>query len=1265
MSLGLEPGGASCELRLVMTRLPLTLGFADLCWQDLFDPQKLSTLTAHYNNHAQQSLDAETWAKFLHYRNTLGEGMTPEQISELLVTVAPSVGAFLAKLFVIEPQHQGLLKRAQDQSVIFVFKRDFVKKRSAKRKRAEIDAASVEDRLKLDTQARATLAAALGAHGSTRLSAETLLSAQSAHEVFNDEFVVADATTTLMAREDLFRKTLAAGGASASDEDRALCRLFADKLSATPESAALLARVEWSHEQVTNELCAKLYGAALEVLDRWCALRMHDTQYDHHWVSLRLPKTLDYQHLVHLRRPDEKVPELFVGPEGSLRARDGFVLTDERPSDREIAEQADYCIYCHDRSKDSCSKGLIDKATGAFKPNPLGIALAGCPLEEKISETNYLKNGGHSLAALAVVMIDNPMCPGTGHRICNDCMKACIYQKQTPVNIPAIETAVLTDVLDLPWGFEIYDLLTRWNPLAVHRPEALPYNGKNVLVVGLGPAGYTLAQHLLNEGFGIVGIDGLKIEPLSEERLSHPVQDWRKLYESLDDRVLLGFGGVSEYGITVRWDKNFLWVVYTSLARRKNFRAFGGVRFGGTITLDDAWELGFHHVAIAAGAGRPTLVDMPNGLAKGIRQASDFLMALQLSGAYKKDSLANLNVRLPGVVIGGGLTGIDTCTEMRAYYVVQCEKTLERYNELVKQFGEADLWAKFDREEREVLKEALAHGRAIAEERSCAKAESRAPNFNAMIDAWGGVTLAYRRSVVESPAYRLNHEEVEKFLEEGVRFVENVSPKEATIDEFGAVKSLIFDRMALKDGKLVATGETLELPARTVCIAAGTSPNVTYEREQPGSFVMDTKSKSFAPYREEVAADGSFTLVADSQKGFFTSYRKGDCVVSFYGDNHPVYAGSVVKAMASAKDGYVHVARIFAHELSKLDPAAQPSRDAAWQRFINHIDDELTATVVAVQRLTGNIVEVIVRAPMAARKFLPGQFYRLQNFESTARKIDNTKLQMEGLALTGAATDMQKGHLSMIVLEMGASSRLCAALTPGEKVILMGPTGTPTEIPKNETVLLAGGGLGNAVLFSIGRALRANGCKVLYFAGYRHPNDPYKQQEVEASADQVVWAVDVAPAPVPRRPQDLAFVGNIVNAMVAFAKGELGERVIKTEDVDRIIAIGSDRMMAAVKRARHEILHPFLKHDHVAIGSINSPMQCMMKEICAQCLQRHVDPKTGKATIVFSCFNQDQELDRVDFEFLNTRLKQAALNEKIANLWLDHLLKNNPDVIRV
>jgi len=127
------------------------------------------------------------------------------------------------------------------------------------------------------------------------------------------------------------------------------------------------------------------------------------------------------------------------------------------------------------------------------------------------------------------------------------------------------------------------------------------------------------------------------------------VRDVRTLYESLDDRVMAGFGGVAEYGITVRWDKNFLKLVRLLLERRAEFAMYGGVRFGGTVALEDALELGFDHVALAMGAGKPTVLDIPNGLARGVRAASDFLMALQLTGAAKADSIANMQLRLPVV----------------------------------------------------------------------------------------------------------------------------------------------------------------------------------------------------------------------------------------------------------------------------------------------------------------------------------------------------------------------------------------------------------------------------------------------------------------------------------------------------------------------------------------------------------------------------------------------------------------------------------------
>ncbi|MDQ3906767.1 MAG: pyridine nucleotide-disulfide oxidoreductase, partial [Acidobacteriota bacterium] len=554
---------------------------------------------------------------------------------------------------------------------------------------------------------------------------------------------------------------------------------------------------------------------------------------------------------------------------------------------------------------------------------------------------------------------------------------------------------------------------------------------------------------------------------------------------------------------------------------------------------------------------------------------------------------------------------------------------------------------------------------------------------------WGGVSIVYRKRLQDSPAYRLNHEEVVKSLEEGISYVENMNPAEAIADEHGAVAAVVFERMRLnpESKKWKASGEMVRVPARTVCVAAGTSPNTIYERERPGTFALDEWREFFAPHKLE-GANGSRRLVPASkgERAFFTSYESEGRFISYYGDNHPVFAGNVVKAMASAKFGYEHVAALFADEIAaaekggggrglevgvdaregdvrgaengsgrSLTPVAS---EEDFARLVGKLDDELIPRVVRVDRLTPTIVEVIVRAPRQSRKFEPGQFYRLQNYETDAAVVSDTKLTMEGIALTGAWVDKGEGLLSLIVLEMGVSSRLCATLRPGQRVVVMGPTGTPTEIPKGETVLLAGGGLGNAVLFSIADALKRNGCRVLYFAGYKKGEDLFKREEVEAATDQVIWSTDTGDEIEPRRPQDHHFRGNIVQSMKNYAEGGFGEPLFDLRDVSRVIAIGSDRMMAAVKQARHEVLAPYFKPGHVGVGSINSPMQCMMKEVCAQCLQRHVDPATGEESFVFSCFNQDQLLDRVDFQNLNARLRANTVQEKQANLWLDKLFKD-------
>ena len=973
-------------------------------------------------------------------------------------------------------------------------------------------------------------------------------------------------------------------------------------------------------------------------------------------VLFRLPHKLDMAHLVPIEEAFiNGTVQMSLGAEHQ-RHRDGFHLTDPGADIVSALDQASYCIKCHNQGKDSCSTGLREK-TGEFKSSTFGVPLAGCPLEEKISEMNQVKGQGNPIGALAIVTIDNPMTAATGHRICNDCMKSCIFQKQDPVDIPQVETRTLKDVLELPWGFEIYSLLTRWNPLNVVQPLPRKPSGKKVLVVGLGPAGFTLSHHLMNDGHTVVAVDGLKIEPLPEHLCGvdafgkrhtfGPLRNIGDIYDRLDTRVMSGFGGVSEYGITVRWNKNFLKVVRLLLERRDQFTMFGSVRFGGTMTVDSAFEMGFDHISLCMGAGRPTVIPMKNGLARGIRQSSDFLMALQLTGAAKTQSLANLQVRMPIVVIGGGLTAIDTATESFAYYVVQVEKFLLRYEELAEVLGEAFVDESWTADESEVAAEFLAHGRAIRAERATAAKEGRPPHLIDLLNSWGGVTVAYRRRMIDAPSYTLNHEEVTKAMEEGIHFAECLTPEEVEIDPFGAASSLVLRKQKFDEttGKFLASDEMVTFPARTILIAAGTQPNTVLAREDEANVKIDGRyfqalDEEGQPAKPERSAKPKVVRV-------LMSLRPDGRAISFFGDLHPSFAGNVVKAMGSAKQGYPVVSRMLARVSQS---------DVSDKKLVATLNDGLRAVVHEVVRLTPNIVDVIVRSPIAARAFLPGQFYRFQNYESLAIRTGGTVLSMEALALTGASVDMEKGLLSMIVLEMGGSSDLCALLKPGDPVSLMGPTGMPTETPSQETVLLVGGGLGNAVLFSIGQKLRAVGSRVIYFAGYKKIIDRYKVEEIEKAADAITWCSDEAPGFTPGRPQDKAFVGNIVAAMAAYARGELGNVPIPLSEADRLVVIGSDGMMRGVQEARHGVLRPYLDPAHHAIGSINSPMQCMMKEICAQCLQTHRDPVTGKENVVFSCFNQDQPLDHVRFDHLRGRLSQNGVQEKLTKLWINECL---------
>jgi NADPH-dependent glutamate synthase beta subunit-like oxidoreductase/NAD(P)H-flavin reductase len=985
------------------------------------------------------------------------------------------------------------------------------------------------------------------------------------------------------------------------------------------------------------------YSSELEELEKYCAWALYNDSYKNS-VLFKLPKKIDFENLVEL----ETVDGIKKSPEHHLKNRDGFKLTDPGCNLAEALNEANYCIFCHNQGKDSCRSGLKEK-DGTFKKDQFKTELSGCPLDEKISEMNLLKSEGKSIAALAMAIVDNPMIAGTGHRICNDCMKSCIYQKQEPVNIPQVETRTLKDVLNLPFGFEIYSLLTRWNPLNLQRVLEKAPSGYKVLVAGLGPAGYTLAHHLLNEGHLVVGVDGLKIEPL-DPKISgidldgnrcefKPIKDIKEIYEELDERQIGGFGGVAEYGITVRWDKNFLKIIRLLLERRAHFRMFGGFRLGSGLDCYDALkEADFDHVALCLGAGWAKIPEIKNNFLKGIRMASDFLMALQLTGAERSELPSNLQVRLPVIVVGAGLTAMDTACEALAYYPKQVENFANHYQILCKKLGKDATEKSWSIEDKLIAEEFLEHHKLISD------ARKKGENVTKLLQKLGGAKIIYRKNLQDSPAYRLNHEEVAKAFEEGIEFIENATPFEAVDDGFGQIKSL----------KILVNNEEKEIPAKALFLAAGTTPNKAPFYEDKLKFDLDNGTFQI------IDLLGEKLPAINSPKGdgigFICAKNDEGKTVSFFGDLHPSFNGSVVKAMASAKNGYPTIN-------SALQNLPQP--EISYSEFLTKINQDFAVKVKEVNILSDYFIELVVSAPLLAQKTGLGHIFRLHNYHSLAKTwiatpsarnddvknlipysshrhceegqrpdaaIQKTVFAMEGVAVTAYKVDKEAGTITVMVVNAGGSSSFVKHLKPGEPIIFMGPSGIHSNHFNHKHIVLIAGGRGIFPLAGLAAEYKKHHNKVILFCGFKSEKDVVRKEELQNSCDELI----------------LDFSGDVVAAVTNYFRD-------KKDKIDVILTMGSDEMMHKVAGIYHNQLKENLSDCAVGITSLSNPMQCMLKGVCSQCLQRKIDEKTGKEKFFYACLAQDQKLGDIDFNFLKNRCGQNSLTEKLTKIWLNNL----------
>ena len=943
----------------------------------------------------------------------------------------------------------------------------------------------------------------------------------------------------------------------------------------------------FQHSTDHEALVAEAYMASSEEekerllmwLSRCVAMRLWGTE---HWQSLVAPEKIDWDSLFPVRVDDAGI---IVHVKSISRPLD-FEITDHGKDLRAIQMEADYCLYCHKNSGDSCSVGFLRKKhepAEGVKANALGDPLWGCPLDQHISEMNLLRRRGLIFAALATIMVENPLCCLTGYRICNDCSMACIYQKQKPVDIPSIETRIVKDILGLTWGAEWYMLLLAWNPLRSQQylPK-LPKN-KHVVVAGLGPSGIAVMYHLWMEGTTCVGFDGLTVQHPPHEYMQKPLAHMSQWWEPLGTRTQKGFGGVAEYGITVRWDKNFLTLPWVFFARW-GLSFYGGIRLGGTITIDDVWAMGFDHMVWALGAGLPIALNIPGSLAKGMRAANDFLMNLQLQGANHRDAITLMDIRLPGVVIGGGLTSVDAATELQAYYI----HLIRRVHHMVKALCDVDetFWMQWTREEREVLEEWLEHASWL----------EHGMEVNTLLQRLGGVTIVYRRELIASPSYRSNAHELDLAMRQGIRFLEHHVPSKIYLDAQGRVASMALEHV---------TQNTIQhIPARTILLAIGSQPNVAYEYEHAGTLVKSHNYYTAHHGIDPLEADVGVQYTKNIEPGMMTSYNKGHYRISYVGDLHPVFHGSVVKALASAKKAYKAIVAV-------LEQMPEQEKPACWSM----------PYVQSMEYIAPKVLRITVFAPLHAQRALPGHFFRMHSYEQP---------RAEACPLT--LFDVTEGALVFVVRLCGVSTHHISTLKPGDAVALMGPTGVRMRMdnPMETTLVLTdNSGLPSALAIALHMFSRGITVFIVCVVDVQeHCNWMYHFKH-KVSGMFILTQKD-------------RWIEDLMGQSMPF------------NDIQRVVIQGKASFLKQAGELRQAGILASVKN---YIASVHGPMQCMLKGVCAQCWQWQIDPYTKKRTKpVFACSWQDQPLELIDVDHLEDRQTEGSIVQKLSFLYVNNIL---------
>ncbi|HWR31209.1 MAG TPA: sulfide/dihydroorotate dehydrogenase-like FAD/NAD-binding protein [Negativicutes bacterium] len=263
--------------------------------------------------------------------------------------------------------------------------------------------------------------------------------------------------------------------------------------------------------------------------------------------------------------------------------------------------------------------------------------------------------------------------------------------------------------------------------------------------------------------------------------------------------------------------------------------------------------------------------------------------------------------------------------------------------------------------------------------------------------------------------------------------------------------------------------------------------------------------------------------------------------------------------------------------------------------------------IIRKDTLSPGVQQMVVKAPLVARKAKPGEFIIL--------RVDE---QGERIPLTIADFDAVAETITIIFQEVGAGTKALGRLQAGESILdFVGPLGNPTHVEKKTgTVICVGGGIGVAPIFPIARGMKEAGNKVISIVGARNHDLLILEKEMKSASTELRITTD-----------DGSYERK------GFVTDVLKELIEKGEPIAEVIAIGPVVMMRAVA----ELTRPYgIK----TIASLN-PIMVDGTGMCGGC-RVSIGDKTK-----FACVDGPEfDAHLIDFAGLMARQKTYVDMEK-------------------